>query len=122
MYATGTFYTIKKYGMKNWNLGLTGFKPGFTGQVPQSVHHLRNIDIIRTTNAACMTGGANPNRLRAKNFIPPAVLNLTADLIGENLHGRNNRAACGPLLALIACLDIYIAFLDDFFKKGRSLR
>jgi len=89
--------------------------------VPQRVHDMGNIDVIWTSDAASIAGGANPDGLGREDLLPVAVLDMTEDLIGQNVHGIGDGAPCRTLLALITGLELLAAGMNDFRQK-RVLR
>jgi hypothetical protein len=87
-------------------------------QVPQRIHDLCNIDVVGTSNTACVTGCTNPDRLRTEDPFPVAILDMAEDLIGKKVHGIGNRAPGRALLTLVTGLERFTAGLDNFRQKG----
>src|SRR4030042_6102908 len=92
------------------------------GQVPQGVHDLGNIDVVRTPDTACVAGCANPDRLRTEDPFPVAILDMAKDLIGKKVHGIGNRAPGRALLTLVTGLERFTAGLNDLREKEVLLR
>jgi hypothetical protein len=105
---------IQKDGVEKGDVLLPRFDSGTNGQVPQGIHDLGDIDIVWTSNTASVAGGADPDGLRRKHPFPMVVLDMTEDLIGEDIHGISHRASGGTLLALIAGLKFFPTVLNDF--------
>jgi hypothetical protein len=53
-----------------------------------------NIDVVGTSNTAGITGRTDPNCFGGKDFVPVAVLDMTEDLIGKNVHGIGDGTPC----------------------------
>jgi hypothetical protein len=98
--------------MENRNILLTGFDLGVKDESSQGIHDLGDIDVIRASNTTGITGGADPNRLRRENLFSMVVLDMTENLIGEDIHGISDRTPCRTLLALVTGLDFFTAYLN----------
>jgi hypothetical protein len=83
------------------------------GQVTQGVHDLGNINVVGTPDAARVTGGTDPDRLRTKDLLTVAILNMAKDPVGKKIHGVGDRTPRRALLALITGLKVFTAGLDD---------
>jgi hypothetical protein len=90
--------------MENGDIFFSRLASGPNGQMPQRVHDLCNVDIVWTSNAAGVARGADPDRLRTKNPLAMAILDMSEDLIWKKIHRIRNRTACGAFLALVASL------------------
>jgi len=108
------FDRIQKSGVENGNILLPGFEFGVHGQNPQRIHDPGDIDVIRASDTTAITRSAHPDRFRGKNPLPVAVLNMTEDLVGKDVHGVSDRTARRALLALITGLDGLTAGLSHF--------
>jgi hypothetical protein len=90
--------------MEDRDIFFSRLASGANGQMPQRVHDLRNVDIVRTSDAAGIAGSADPDRFGTKNPFAMAILDMSEDLIWKKIHRIRHRAACGALLALVASL------------------
>lgn len=108
------FNCIQEDGVKDRDILFSRLDPGADRNVSQRIHDLGDIDVIGTSDAAGVTGGADPDRFRPKNFLPVIVLDMAEDLVGKEIHGISHRASCRTLLALITILNGFAARLMDF--------
>lgn len=98
------FDLLQEQGMEKGDIFFSSLASGANGQMPQRVHDLCNVDIVWTSNAAGITGGADPDRLGTKNPVAMAILDMSEDLIWKKIHRIYHRTACRALLALVASL------------------
>jgi hypothetical protein len=108
------FDRIEENGMKDWNVFFPRLDSGSNGNLPQGIHDPGNVDIIGASHTAGIAGGADPDRLRTQDPLPVVVLDVTEHLIGKDVHGISDRAACRTFLTLIAGLRCFTAYPDDF--------
>jgi hypothetical protein len=64
-----------------------------------------------------MAGGAYPDAPRGQNLLAPSVLDLTDNLVGNDIHRGDDGTSRRTLLALVAGPNVHIALFDDFLKK-----
>ena len=88
------FDGIQEDRVENGTVLFPWFDPGAKGESPQGIHDLGDIDVIWASNAASIAGSADPNRFGTQDLFPMIVLNVTKNLIREDIHGISYWAAC----------------------------
>jgi len=68
-----------------------------------------DIDAFRTSGVACEAGRTDPNGFGFQEIVLETELSITDDLIGEDVHLGDGRAASGALAALITGKEVLIA-------------
>jgi hypothetical protein len=104
--------------MEHGDVFLSGDGARSSGDAPQSIHNLCDINAVGAPGAAGMTGSAQPYGLRGKHLIPMAVLQVPEHLVGQDIHREVQRAPGRTLLALITVLNFLSALLNNFRQQG----
>jgi hypothetical protein len=95
---------LQERRMEDGDIFFSRLATGTKGQMPQCVHDLRNVDIVRASDAAGIAGSADPDRPGTKNPLAMAILDMSEDLVWKKIHRIRHRAAGGALLTLVARL------------------
>jgi hypothetical protein len=80
------FDGVQKNRVEYWNILFPGFDPGVKGEASQGIHDLGDIDVVWASNATGIAGGTDPDGFRREDPFAMVILNMTKDLIWENIH------------------------------------
>jgi len=77
--------------------------------LPEDFDDFSDIDALWATGVACETGGADPDGFGFQKLILETELSVPDDLIGEDVHLGDGRAASRALAALITGEEVLAA-------------
>jgi len=80
--------------VENRDILFSWFDPRMNRKTPQGIHNFGDIDVVRASNATSITGGTDPDGFRREDPFTMVILNMTEDLIGEDIHSISHRASC----------------------------
>jgi hypothetical protein len=94
------------------NVFLPRFDTVTDGQTSQGIHDLGDIDVVGTSDATRIAGGTDPDGFGRENLVPMVILDMTKDLIREDIHGVSDRTPGRTLLTLIAGFYFFATSLN----------
>jgi hypothetical protein len=103
---------VKRCHLRNGGLYLAPQSYDF-----HSIHHLCDIDFLRTSGSTCFTRCAQPDRLAVKNKVIQTETDGVYQLGGFVVHGVRYRTAGRTLPALITKVHILAAFTENRFSQ-----
>ncbi len=86
--------------MQFQNLGLGSRDVRSNGHFFETVHDLRNFNLVRTTRGAGLASRAHPNRATTQDGFPLPQNHHANDFIRVEIHGKGDRTAIGAFAAL----------------------
>ena len=113
---------VQKCLVKYRNRRLADADPRTQCNMPQGVHHVRKIDVVRAPDRARMARGAYPYAPAGQHLLATPVLDLSYHLVGYDIHRRYHRTPRGALPALVAGPYVHPARIDHFLQKCTPMR
>jgi len=86
--------------------------------LPDGLDHFRNVDAFGTAGITGQARGTDPDGFGFKKFLFESELSVSYDLVGENVHIRDGRAASGTFAALITDKKVLTTQFLDFGNEG----
>jgi hypothetical protein len=100
--------------VKQRDIFVSGDRAGFIGYASQSIHYLGDIDAVGASNTAGVAGSAEPDAVCGQHLVAMSILDMAEELVGQDIHGKIQRASRRALLALKTILYFFSADLKNF--------